>query len=69
MNGKKQIALMLSIPKEARNQLRVMAAEQNLKDPDNVTSASTIAKEIVCDFLANLESPGRKNDETIRPEN
>lgn len=46
-----------------------MAAEQNLKDPDKVTSASTIAKEIVCDFLANLESPGRKNDETIRPEN
>jgi len=51
MNENKQVALMLSIPKSFRDKLRTMAAEQNLQNPDQVTSASTIAKEILCEYL------------------
>ena len=44
MPNNKPVALMLSIPKSFRDKLRTMAAEQNLKNPDQVTSASTIAR-------------------------
>ena len=52
MSENKPVPLMLSIPKSFRDKLRKMAAEQNLKNPDQVTSASTIAREIVCEYLA-----------------
>ena len=52
MSENKPVSLMLSIPKSFRDKLRKMAAEQNLKNPDQVTSASTIAREIVCEYLA-----------------
>ena len=52
MSENKSVSLMLSIPKNFREKLRIMAAELNLKNPDQVTSASTIAKEIICEFLA-----------------
>jgi len=58
MSENKPVPLMLSIPKNFRNQLRRMAAEQNLKNPDQVTSASTIAKEIICEHL----SMGRESE-------
>jgi len=51
MSENKPVPLMLSIPKSFRDKLRMMAAEQNLKNPDQVTSASTIAREIVCEYL------------------
>ena len=50
---------MLSIPKSFRDKLRVMAAEQNLENPDQVTSASTIAKEIVCAYFDNRDAESR----------
>ena len=56
MSNNKQVPLMLSIPKKYRDRLRIMAAQENLKDPNTVTSASTIAKEIVCKALAGMES-------------
>ena len=46
------VPMMISLPKEYRDKLRMMAAEQNLMNPDQVTSAATIAKEIICDHLA-----------------
>ena len=52
MKESKQVPLMLSVPKKLRDKLRTMAAEQNFKDPDQVTSASTIAREILCDHLS-----------------
>jgi len=58
MSENKPVPLMLSIPKSFRDKLRMMAAEQNLKNPDRVTSASTIAREIVCEYLEQLESGG-----------
>jgi len=46
-----QVPLMLSVPKVVRDTLRIMAAEENLKNPNMVTSASTIAKELLCEYL------------------
>jgi|COG998Drversion2_1049125.scaffolds.fasta_scaffold928466_2 hypothetical protein len=59
MPENKPVALMLSIPKVYRDKLRRLAAEKNLKDPDQVTSASTIAREIVCAYFDNLEAGNR----------
>jgi len=56
MPENKPVPLMLSIPKSFRDKLRKMAAEQNLKNTDQVTSASTIAREIVCAYFDNLEA-------------
>ena len=32
-----------------------MAAQQNLHDPDQLTSASTIAREIICEYIDRIE--------------
>jgi len=59
MPENKPVPLMLSIPKSFRDKLRVMAAEQNLENPDQVTSASTIAKKIVCAYFENRDAESR----------
>ena len=46
--------MMLSIDKEYRDRLRILAAEQNLKDPCQVKTASGIARDIVCEYLDQL---------------
>jgi len=51
MPKERGLPLMLSIPKECRDKLREIAARQNLDNPDQVTSASTIAKQIICNHL------------------
>jgi hypothetical protein len=48
----KLVPMMISLPKEYRDKLRTMAAEQNFNNPDQVTSAATIAKEIICERLS-----------------
>ena len=52
MAKSKLVPMMISLPKDYRDTLRMMAAEQNLKNPDQVTSAATIAKEIICEHLS-----------------
>ena len=56
------VPMMISLPKEYRDKLRTMAAEQNLKNLDQVTSAATIAKEIICEHLSMRQSPGIDGD-------
>ena len=51
----KKVSFMLYIPKNYRDQLRIMAAEHNLKDPENQTHAATIATEILCQHLDKVE--------------
>jgi len=55
MKKENKVALMLSVPRTVRNKLRIMAAKENLKNPDSTTSASTIAKEILCSYLENIK--------------
>ena len=56
MPENKPVPLMLSIPKSFRDKLRKMAAGLNLENPDQVTSASTIAREIGCAYFDNREA-------------
>jgi hypothetical protein len=55
MFQEEKVSLTISIPKPYRDRLRTLAAEQNLNNPDLLTSASTIAREIVCDYVDKLE--------------
>ena len=54
MGNRPKIAMMLSIDKDYRDQLRILAAEQNLKDPTQVVTASGIARDILCEYLDQL---------------
>ena len=50
MSNEEKVSLTISITKDYRDRLRTMAAEQNLQDPDLLTSASTIARQIICNI-------------------
>ena len=50
-----KVSLTISIAKSYRDRLRTMAAQQNLHDPDQLTSASTIAREIICEYIDRIE--------------
>ena len=54
MEKEKKVSITISINKQYRDRLRMIAAEQNLNNPDKVTSASTLAKEIICEHLDKL---------------
>lgn len=51
----RKVSITISIEKGYRDQLRTMAAKRNLHDPDQLTSASTIAREIICGHIDELE--------------
>jgi len=55
-----QVPLMITMPKEYRDQLRKMAAKSNLDNLDKVTTASSLAKEIVCEYLDGMEEEERR---------
>lgn len=56
MSTEGKVSLTISVSKEYRDRLRTMAAQQNLSDPDQLTSASTIAREIICRYFDEIES-------------
>ncbi len=45
------VPIMLTLPKEIRNKLREISAKENLKNPDKVTSAAQIGREIIINFF------------------
>jgi hypothetical protein len=55
MYQEEKVSLTISISKIYRDRLRTMAARQNLHDPDQLTSASTIAREIICEYIDGFE--------------
>ena len=55
MSDKRLVQLMISIPRELRNQLRVMAAQENLKTPEKVTSAAEVARGIIINYLKTFQ--------------
>ena len=55
MQKNDKAALLLTVPRDIRNKLRIMAAKENLENPDSLTSASTIAKEILCEYLEKIK--------------
>ncbi|BBO76177.1 hypothetical protein DSCW_35940 [Desulfosarcina widdelii] len=64
----KKVSITISIEKVYRDQLRTMAAKRNLHDPDQLTSASTIAREIICQHVDELDrvEAGFVSDNTLR---
>jgi hypothetical protein len=50
-----KVSLTISVDKEYRDRLRTMAAQQNLHDPNQLTSASTLAREIICRYFDEIE--------------
>jgi len=53
MTHSDNVPFLISIPKSSRDKLRMIAAEQNLYNPDEVTSAARLGREII---LKHLES-------------
>jgi hypothetical protein len=49
------VSITISVSKTYRDQLRTLAARRNLHDPDQLTSASTIAREIICEYIDRIE--------------
>ena len=66
MDTMKNVAFMLSIPEKYRNLLRTMAAERNLSNPRQVTSAARIGSMIIVDYLRALESKDGGNTDGKR---
>jgi hypothetical protein len=53
MSIDEKVSITISISKIYRDRLRTMAAKQNFDNPNEVTSASTMAREIICEYLDN----------------
>ena len=51
----RQVPLMLSVPRECRDALRMMAAKRNLQNPAKVTAAASIARELVLEGIEKIE--------------
>jgi len=52
----KQTAMMISLPPEERDKLRIFAAEQNLRNPNRVATAAGIAREMVLEGIVKIET-------------
>ena len=56
MSRNRQVPMMISLSQAARDKLRILAAEQNLRNPNRVTSAATIAREMILEGIEKIES-------------
>jgi hypothetical protein len=65
MERAKQVPMMLSVPKAIRDRLRTLAAEENLKNPDQVTSASTLAREILIQYMTDMFPHGKIGEKDL----
>lgn len=59
MKRTEKVQLNLLLPINQRDRLRKMAAEQNLQNLKQVTSAAAIASEILCEHIDKLEAVNR----------
>jgi hypothetical protein len=75
MNQTKQVPMMISLPPEARDKLRIFAAESNMRNPHRVATAAGLAREMVLEAIEKIEQieaglkpsngesvPGKKQD-------
>lgn len=56
METEKLVSISISIPKNYRDQLRRMAAEASLKNPDEFMSISQLGRAIICGYRKELET-------------
>lgn len=55
MNQTKKVQLNIYIPEQCRDRLRIMAAEQIIRNPGKQITGAGLAAEIVCEYVRNLE--------------
>jgi hypothetical protein len=55
MSTEEKVSLTISVEKIYRDRLRTMAAQQNMNDPDNLTSASSLARGIICEYIDSIK--------------
>ena len=55
MSTEEKVSITVAIAKSYRDRLRTMAAKRNLHNIDQLTSASTIAREIICEYIDRIE--------------
>jgi hypothetical protein len=60
----RQVPMMISVPPESRDKLRQMAAKRNFRDPHRVTSAASIARELVLEGIERVEKMEANLDPT-----
>ncbi len=65
MKKSRQTAMMISLPPEARDKLRIFAAERNMRNPNRVATAAGIARELVLEGIVRIE----KIEANLTPEN
>lgn len=61
MDTEKLVSITISIPKMYRDQIRRIVAQDNLKNPDKVTSVSELGREIFCQYLKHLANDEGSN--------
>ena len=55
MSKSRQVPMMISLPPEARDKLRIFAAESNMRNPNRVATAAGIARELVLEGIKSIE--------------
>jgi hypothetical protein len=61
MEQERFVSITISLPKVYRDQLRRMAAEASLKNPDEFKSISQLGREIITEYLERLREKERSN--------
>jgi hypothetical protein len=61
MEQERFVSITISLPKYYRDQLRKMAAETSLRNPDEFTSISQLGREILCEHLKEIAKKSREN--------
>jgi hypothetical protein len=62
---KESFPIFVTLSKEHRDLLRKMAAEKNLMNPDQVTTAASLARDIIVSHLDNLSVQENSQDERL----
>jgi len=55
MSKSRQVPMMISLPPEARDKLRIFAAESNMRNPHRVATAAGLAREMVLEAIEMIE--------------
>ena len=53
MEKKKSVAIMITVPREARDLLRRLAAKTNWENPNKITTPAGLSRDIILEFLKN----------------
>jgi len=64
MQKESNVQFTLVLPKEVRDMLRTLAAERNLRNPDEPATPSSVSREILCDYLETLLMERRQENGT-----